>query len=77
MADTVNTLQEQLEKIDQAITKLQIGERISSVSYDNHSVSYASITLEELLAQRQRLLAKLAQNNRKQVIFATHKGVRP
>lgn len=55
-------LQVQLDKLEQTISKLQNGERIASVSYDGHSVSYAGISLNELLQQRQ-------------VVFATHKGV--
>lgn len=75
----VDPLPTELEKLEQAISKLQNGERISSVSYDGHSISYAGITLAELLQQRQRLLSKIAEKNKhtkRQVIFATHKGVR-
>lgn len=71
-------LQAELEKLEAAISKLQNGERIASVSYDGHSVSYAGISLNELLQQRQRLLSRLAeysQSSKRQVVFATHKGV--
>jgi 3-hydroxy-3-methylglutaryl CoA synthase len=73
------TPQEQLHKIEEAIAKLQSGERIASVSYNGHSVSYFGITLDELLKQRQRLQEKLAESSnsaKRQVIFSTHKGVR-
>lgn len=73
------SLQTELEKLEEAISKLQNGERIASVSYDGHSVSYAGISLNELLQQRQRLLSRLAESRKKakrQVVFATHKGVR-
>lgn len=79
MDDTVKKRQLELEKVEEAITKLQIGQRISSVSYDGHSVSYAAITLEELLQQRQRLLSQIASEQKtvkRQVLFSTHKGVR-
>lgn len=79
MDDTVKKRQRELKKVEEAITKLQIGQRISSVSYDGHSVSYASITLDELLQQRQRLLSQIAggQNkSKRQILFSTHKGVR-
>lgn len=71
----------QLEKLNETIIKLRSGERISSVSYDGHSVSYAGISLTELLQEKQRLEAKLAEEmpgrrTKRQVIFATHKGVR-
>jgi 3-hydroxy-3-methylglutaryl CoA synthase len=69
---------EQLKKIEDAIAKLQSGERIASVSYNGHSVSYFGITLDELLKQRQRLQEKIAEAShsaKRQVIFQTHKGV--
>jgi 3-hydroxy-3-methylglutaryl CoA synthase len=72
------SMQEQLQKIEEAIAKLQAGERIASVSYNGHSVSYFGITLDELLKQRQRLQEKIAETNysaKRQVIFSTHKGV--
>jgi hypothetical protein len=71
--------QEQLRKIEEAIAKLQSGERIASVSYNGHSVSYFGISLDELLKQRQRLQEKLAEADhsaKRQVIFSTHKGVK-
>jgi 3-hydroxy-3-methylglutaryl CoA synthase len=72
------SMQEQLQKIEEAITKLQAGERIASVSYNGHSVSYFGITLDELLKQKQRLQEKIAESShsaKRQVIFSTHKGV--
>jgi major membrane immunogen (membrane-anchored lipoprotein) len=71
--------QEQLRKIEDAIAKLQSGERIASVSYNGHSVSYFGISLDELLKQKQRLQEKIAESSnsaKRQVIFSTHKGVR-
>jgi hypothetical protein len=73
------TPQEQLRKIEEAIAKLQSGERIASVSYNGHSVSYFGISLDELLKQKQRLQEKIAESSncaKRQVIFSTHKGVR-
>jgi 3-hydroxy-3-methylglutaryl CoA synthase len=73
------TQQEQLRKIEEAISKLQSGERIASVSYNGHSVSYFGITLDELLKQKQRLQEKIAESSnsaKRQVIFSTYKGVR-
>lgn len=79
MDESITKRQRELEKVEEAITKLQAGERVSSVSFDGHSVSYASITLEELLQQRQRLLSQLAseqKTSKRQVLFSTHKGAR-
>jgi major membrane immunogen (membrane-anchored lipoprotein) len=80
MAEPLNiTPQEQLQKIEDAIAKLQSGERIASVSYNGHSVSYFGISLEELLKQKQRLQEKIAESSnsaKRQVIFSTHKGAR-
>jgi hypothetical protein len=73
------TPQEQLRKIEEAIAKLQNGERIASVSYNGHSVSYFGISLDELLKQKQRLQEKIAESSncaKRQVIFSTHKGVK-
>jgi hypothetical protein len=73
------TPQEQLRKIEEAIAKLQNGERIASVSYNGHSVSYFGLSLDELLKQKQRLQEKIAESSnsaKRQVIFSTHKGVR-
>jgi 3-hydroxy-3-methylglutaryl CoA synthase len=72
-------LTEQLRQLEDAIAKLQRGERIASVSYNGHSVSYFGITLDELLKQRQRLQEKIAETSnsaKRQVIFQTHKGVK-
>jgi hypothetical protein len=73
------TPQEQLRKIEEAIAKLQSGERIASVSYNGHSVSYFGISLDDLLKQKQRLQEKIAESSnsaKRQVIFSTHKGVK-
>jgi DNA-binding protein YbaB len=73
------SLTTQLQKIEEAIAKLQSGERIASVSYNGHSVSYFGISLDELLKQKQRLQEKIAESSnsaKRQVIFSNHKGVR-
>jgi hypothetical protein len=73
---TKEQIQVELEQIDDAIKKLQSGERIVNVSYNGHSVTYASIELNELLAQRSRLQGLLGEPAKRQIIFATHKGVK-
>ncbi|GHS93248.1 hypothetical protein AGMMS49949_06310 [Alphaproteobacteria bacterium] len=75
---TQEEIKNELKVIEEAIVKLQSGERIASVSYNGHSVSYFGISLHELLQQRQRLQGKLLekeQNSKRQIVFSTHKGV--
>lgn len=80
MDESMNTRQ-QLDKLNEAISKLRLGQRISSVSYDGHSVSYSGPSLAELLQEKQRLEELLAAETpgvhvKRQVIFVPHKGVR-
>jgi hypothetical protein len=73
--------QQDLQNIDEAIEKLQLGKRVVSVSYGQHTVRYADINLSELLNLRQRIKAELKVPNdggipkRRHMHFATHKGV--
>lgn len=69
-----------LKNIEEAIEKLQIGKRVVSVSYGNHTVRYADINLGDLLTLRQRIKAELQttdSNNpkRRRMYFATSKGI--
>jgi len=71
-------LNKELKSLEEAISRLQKGERVSSVSYNGHSVSYFGLSLKELLEQRQRIELKINELDKKlkkQIIFATHKGV--
>ena len=73
-----NKLKKDLKNIEEAISELQSGERVSSVSYNGHSVSYFGLSLKELLEQRQRIELKINELDKKlkkQIIFSTHKGV--
>ncbi len=69
--------QEYLREIEKAICDLQSGKRVTSVSYGDTHVQYASINLNELLKLRSQIKANLNENNsrKRQVIFATSKGV--
>jgi hypothetical protein len=69
-----------LQNIDEAIEKLQLGKRVVSVSYGNHVVKYADINLSELLTLRQRIKAEIgladgSSLKKRHMHFATHKGI--
>ena len=70
--------QEYLEVIEKAICDLQSGKRVTSVSYGDTHVQYASINLADLLKLRSQIKAGLSETNPRkcQVIFSTSKGVR-
>lgn len=69
---------EYLEAVEKAILDLQSGKRVTSVSYGDTHVQYASINLENLLKLRSQIKAGLSDINprKRQVIFSTSKGVR-
>jgi hypothetical protein len=74
--------QQDLRNIDEAIEKLQLGKRVVSVSYGQHTVRYADINLAELLNLRQRIRAELKTSDEpgaspklRHMHFATHKGI--
>lgn len=66
--------EEELNKIEQAISKLQMGERVVSVAYGDHIVKYGEVDLKDLLSLRQRIKSDLKTLKRR-IIFATHKGI--
>ncbi len=70
--------QEYLEVIEKAICDLQSGKRVTSVSYGDTHVQYASINLADLLKLRSQIKAGLSETNprKRQVIFSTSKGAR-
>ena len=70
--------QEYLREVEKAICELQSGKRVTSVSYGDTHVQYASINLNELLKLRSQIKTNLNGNNsrKRQVIFSTSKGVR-
>ncbi|GHT95321.1 hypothetical protein FACS1894122_12740 [Alphaproteobacteria bacterium] len=70
---------ENLESIEKAINDFQAGRRVIGVSYGDTRLQYANITLDELLKLRNRIKAGLEdpeKNNKRQVIFATTKGLK-
>lgn len=68
---------EYLESIEKAILELQSRKRVTSVSYGDTHVQYASINLADLLKLRSQIKAGLSNSNlyKRQVIFSTSKGV--
>ncbi|GHU17281.1 hypothetical protein FACS189472_03940 [Alphaproteobacteria bacterium] len=67
-----------LEAIEKAISELQSGRRVTSVWYGDTRIQYASVDLQDLLNFRNRIKASLEdpeKNNKRQVIFATSKGI--
>lgn len=70
--------EDDLAQIEQAITKLQKGERVVSVAYGDHIVKYAEVDLNDLLNLRQRMKSELkvaGASPKRRITFATHKGI--
>ena len=70
--------QEYLEAVEKAICDLQSGKRVTSVSYGDTHVQYATINIDELLKLRSQIKAGFSETNsrKRQVIFSTSKGGR-
>ena len=67
-----------LIQVEQAIQKLQSGERVVSIAYGDHVVRYAEVQINDLLNLRQRIKAELkvaGQKPKRRIVFATNKGV--
>lgn len=70
--------EEYLSQIEQAIKKLQSGERVVSIAYGDHVVRYAEVQINDLLSLRQRIKGELkiaGMKPKRKIIFATNKGV--
>lgn len=63
----------QLNEINEAIRKLQQGERVVQVAHEGHVVKYAEVDLEQLLQLRDRIRATGHGKRRIQII--SDKGV--
>ncbi len=48
-----------LIQVEEAIKKLQSGERVVSIAYGDHVVRYAEVQIKDLLSLRQRIKAEL------------------
>ncbi len=70
---------EYLEAVEKAILDLQSGKRVTSVSYGDTHVQYASINLADLINLRSQIKSNLeddSNSKKRQVIFSTSKGIR-
>ncbi|WP_265016610.1 gpW family protein [Wolbachia endosymbiont (group A) of Andrena dorsata] len=64
-----------LIQVEQAIKKLQSGERVVSIAYGDHVVRYAEVQIKDLLSLRQRIKAELKAVAKRKIIFSTSKGI--
>ncbi|MFP3015864.1 MAG: hypothetical protein ACEY3B_06300 [Wolbachia sp.] len=70
--------EEYLLQVEQAIKKLQNGERVVSIAYDDHVVRYGEVQIKDLLNLRQRIKAELkvvGMKPKRKIIFSTSKGI--
>ncbi|MBV0900104.1 MAG: gpW family protein [Wolbachia endosymbiont of Fragariocoptes setiger] len=70
--------QEYLAKVEEAIKKLQSGERVVSIAYGDHVVRYAEVQVNDLLNLRQRIKAELkiaGMKPKRKILIATNKGI--
>ena len=67
-----------LAQVEQAIQKLQSGERVVSIAYGDHVVRYAEIQINDLLNLRQRIKAEIkvaGQKPKRKIVISTNKGI--
>ncbi|KLT21854.1 gpW phage protein [Wolbachia endosymbiont of Armadillidium vulgare str. wVulC] len=67
-----------LIQVEEAIKKLQNGERVVSIAYGDHVVRYAEVDINDLLNLRQRIKAELkiaGVEPKRKIIFLTSKGI--
>lgn len=70
--------QEYLTQVEEAIKKLQSGERVVSIAYGDHVVRYAEIQIKDLLNLRQQIKAELkvaGVKPKRKIIISTDKGI--
>ncbi|WP_265024744.1 MULTISPECIES: gpW family protein [unclassified Wolbachia] len=70
--------EEYLVQVEEAIKKLQNGERVVSIAYGDHVVRYAEVQINDLLNLRQRIKAELkivGMKPKRKIIFSTSKGI--
>ena len=64
-----------LIQVEEAIKKLQNGERVVSIAYGDHVVRYAEVDINDLLNLRQRIKAELKIAGKRKIVFSTSKGI--
>ncbi|WP_265023136.1 gpW family protein [Wolbachia endosymbiont (group B) of Ischnura elegans] len=67
-----------LIQVEQAIKKLQSGERVVSIAYGDHVVRYAEVQINDLLNLRQRIKAELkivGMKPKRKIVFSTSKEI--
>ncbi|WP_341822338.1 gpW family head-tail joining protein [Wolbachia endosymbiont (group A) of Clivina fossor] len=69
---------EYLAQVEEAIKKLQSGERVVSIAHGDHVVRYGEVQIKDLLELRQRIKAELkvaGVKPKRKIVIATSKGV--
>ena len=67
-----------LQAVQDAINKLQSGERVVQVAHDGHVVKYAEVELDELVALRNQIKAVVkvsGQKHKRRIQIVSKKGV--
>jgi hypothetical protein len=67
-----------LQAVDDAITKLQSGERVVQVAHDGHVVRYAEVQLKDLITLRNQIKSGIkipGQRQKGRIQIISSKGV--
>ncbi|WP_353288706.1 gpW family head-tail joining protein [Wolbachia endosymbiont (group A) of Pogonocherus hispidulus] len=70
--------QEYLTQVEEAIKKLQSGERVVSIAYGDHVVRYGEVQIKDLLDLRQRIKSELkvaGVKPKRKIVISTSKGI--
>ncbi len=70
--------EEYLAQVEEAIKKLQSGERVVSIAYGDHVVRYGEVQIKDLLDLRQRIKAELkvaGVKPKRKIVISTNKGI--
>ncbi|WP_353285438.1 gpW family head-tail joining protein [Wolbachia endosymbiont (group A) of Beris morrisii] len=70
--------EEYLAQVEEAIKKLQSGERVVSIAYGDHVVRYGEVQIKDLLELRQRIKAELkvaGVKPKRKIVISTSEGI--